>query len=89
MQPALLGKKIGMTQVYDGEGTLHAVTVVQVTVVFSQSPASAVPVMFDGQLSIVGSSSSVIVTVNEHGVEALVFAWMSVTTYVTVVTPTG
>jgi large subunit ribosomal protein L3 len=29
MQPALLGKKIGMTQVYDDNGTLHPVTVVQ------------------------------------------------------------
>ena len=29
MQPALLGKKIGMTQVYDDSGTLHPVTVVQ------------------------------------------------------------
>ncbi len=29
MKPALLGKKIGMTQVYDAAGTLHPVTVVQ------------------------------------------------------------
>jgi large subunit ribosomal protein L3 len=29
MQPALLGKKIGMTQVYDADGVLHPVTVVQ------------------------------------------------------------
>jgi large subunit ribosomal protein L3 len=29
MQPALLGKKIGMTQVYDDDGVLHPVTVVQ------------------------------------------------------------
>jgi large subunit ribosomal protein L3 len=29
MQPALLGKKIGMTQVYDDNGVLHPVTVVQ------------------------------------------------------------
>ena len=29
MQPALLGKKIGMTQIYDDSGTLHPVTVVQ------------------------------------------------------------
>ncbi len=29
MLPALLGKKIGMTQVYDGSGVLHPVTVVQ------------------------------------------------------------
>lgn len=29
MQPALLGKKIGMTQVYDDAGVLHGVTVVQ------------------------------------------------------------
>lgn len=29
MVPAILGKKIGMTQVYDPEGTLHPVTVVQ------------------------------------------------------------
>jgi len=29
MQPAILGKKIGMTQVYDAAGVLHPVTVVQ------------------------------------------------------------
>lgn len=29
MQPAILGKKIGMTQVYDDTGVLHPVTVVQ------------------------------------------------------------
>jgi large subunit ribosomal protein L3 len=29
MQPAILGKKIGMTQVYDDGGVLHPVTVVQ------------------------------------------------------------
>ncbi len=29
MQPVILGKKIGMTQVYDGGGVLHPVTVVQ------------------------------------------------------------
>ncbi len=29
MLAALLGKKIGMTQVYDDDGTLHPVTVVQ------------------------------------------------------------
>ena len=29
MHPAILGKKIGMTQVYDEAGTLHPVTVVQ------------------------------------------------------------
>ena len=29
MQPAILGKKIGMTQVYDDRGVLHPVTVVQ------------------------------------------------------------
>jgi large subunit ribosomal protein L3 len=29
MQPAILGKKIGMTQVYDDSGVLHPVTVVQ------------------------------------------------------------
>lgn len=29
MRSALLGKKIGMTQIYDDEGNLHAVTVVQ------------------------------------------------------------
>jgi len=29
MQPAILGKKIGMTQVYDDAGVLHPVTVVQ------------------------------------------------------------
>ncbi len=29
MQPAILGKKVGMTQVYDENGTLHPVTVVQ------------------------------------------------------------
>ena len=29
MIPAILGKKIGMTQVYDEAGTLHPVTVVQ------------------------------------------------------------
>ncbi len=29
MQPALLGRKIGMTQVYDEAGALHSVTVVQ------------------------------------------------------------
>jgi len=29
MLPAILGRKIGMTQVYDADGTLHPVTVVQ------------------------------------------------------------
>ena len=29
MSPAILGKKIGMTQVYDDSGILHPVTVVQ------------------------------------------------------------
>jgi len=29
MVPAILGKKIGMTQVYDDQGTVHPVTVVQ------------------------------------------------------------
>ncbi|HUS92114.1 MAG TPA: 50S ribosomal protein L3 [Phycisphaerae bacterium] len=29
MEPAILGKKIGMTQVYDKDGVLHPVTVVQ------------------------------------------------------------
>ena len=29
MYPVILGKKVGMTQVYDGEGRLHPVTVVQ------------------------------------------------------------